>query len=85
MLGDAPRSGRPVEVDSDRSETLIENNQCDIYHMGDSQHTQHIQMSEVTGENEKRVFHFMERNIRTFSPTQYSATSHTLCPVLCVL
>ena len=27
-LDDAPWSGRPVEVDSDRIETLIENNQC---------------------------------------------------------
>ena len=27
-LDDAPRSGRPVEVDSDQIETLIENNQC---------------------------------------------------------
>ena len=26
-LGDAPQSGRPVEVDSDQIETLIENNQ----------------------------------------------------------
>ena len=26
--GDAPWSGRPVEVDSDQIETLIENNQC---------------------------------------------------------
>ena len=26
-LDDAPRSGRPVEVDSDQIETLIENNQ----------------------------------------------------------
>ena len=25
---DAPQSGRPVEVDSDQIETLIENNQC---------------------------------------------------------
>ena len=29
-LDDAPRSGRPVEVDSDQIETLIENNQCYI-------------------------------------------------------
>ena len=28
MLEDAPQSGRPVEVDSDQNETLIENNQC---------------------------------------------------------
>ena len=27
-LDDAPRSGRPVEVDSDQIKTLIENNQC---------------------------------------------------------
>ena len=27
-LDDAPRSGRPVEVDRDQTETLIENNQC---------------------------------------------------------
>ena len=27
-LDDAPRSGRPVEVDSDQIETIIENNQC---------------------------------------------------------
>ena len=27
LLGSAPRSGRPVEVDSDQIETLIENNQ----------------------------------------------------------
>ena len=27
-LDDAPQSGRPVEVDGDQIETLIENNQC---------------------------------------------------------
>ena len=27
LLDDAPRSGRPVEVDSNQMETLIENNQ----------------------------------------------------------
>ena len=27
-LEDAPPSGRPVEVDNDQMETLIENNQC---------------------------------------------------------
>ena len=27
-LDDAPQSGRPVEVDSDKIETIIENNQC---------------------------------------------------------
>ena len=28
LLDDAPRSGRPVEVDSDQIKTLTENNQC---------------------------------------------------------
>ena len=28
LLDGAPQSGRPVEVDSDQIETLIENNQC---------------------------------------------------------
>ena len=28
LLDDAPRLGRPVEVDRDQMETLIENNQC---------------------------------------------------------
>ena len=37
----APWSSRPVEVDSDQIETLIENNQCS---MGDNQHTQNIQI-----------------------------------------
>ena len=27
-LNDAPQSGRPVEVDSDQIETLMENSQC---------------------------------------------------------
>ena len=34
-LDDAPQLGRPVEVDSDQIETLIENNQM-LYHTGDS-------------------------------------------------
>ena len=28
LLDDAPQSGRPVEVDSDQIESLIENSQC---------------------------------------------------------
>ena len=40
-LDNAPWSSRPVEVDSDQIETLIENNQCS---MGDNQHTQNIQI-----------------------------------------
>ena len=39
--------------------------------MGDNQHTQNIQINEVTGENEKCVFYFMEKTKWTFWPTQY--------------
>ena len=39
--------------------------------MGDSQHTQNIQVNKVPGENEKCVFYFM-KNRRTFWPTQYN-------------
>ena len=42
-LADVPWLGRPVEVDSDPIETLIENNQ-QFYHVGDSRHTQNIQI-----------------------------------------
>ena len=44
-LDDAPQSGRPVEVDSDQIETLIENNQqSTLYHTEDRWHTQNIQI-----------------------------------------
>ena len=43
LLDDAPRSGRPVEVDSDHIETIIEK-QSTLYHVGDSRHTQNIQI-----------------------------------------
>ena len=42
-LDDAPWSGRPVEVDSNQIETLIENKST-LYHTEDSQHTQNIQI-----------------------------------------
>ena len=35
-LDDALWSGRLVEVDRNQIETLIENNQCYVYHTGDS-------------------------------------------------
>ena len=41
-LHDAPRSGRPVEVDSDQIEILIKNNQR--YTTWEIQHTQNIQI-----------------------------------------
>ena len=39
--------------------------------MGDSRHSQNIQINKVIGENEKCVFYFMEKTIRIFWPTQY--------------
>ena len=41
-----------------------------LYHVGDSQHTQNIQINEVIGENEIYVFHFMEKTKWNFWPTQ---------------
>ena len=40
-------------------------------HGGESQHTQHIQVNKVIGENEKRVFLFYGKTKQTFWPTQY--------------
>ena len=34
-----------------------------LYHVGDSQQTQNIQINKVTGENEKCAFYFMEKSI----------------------
>ena len=59
LLDDAPWSDRPVEVDSDQFKTLMENNQIS-YHTRDSQILK-ISKS-ITGENEKYVFHFTEKN-----------------------
>ena len=42
LLDDAPRSSRPVEVDSNQIETLIENDQCCTTR--DSWHTPNIQI-----------------------------------------
>ena len=56
----ASRLGRPVEVDSDHTESLTE--QWMLYHAGDSRHAQNIQINEVIGENEKCVFYFTEKN-----------------------
>lgn len=38
-----------------------------LYHVGDSQHTENIQINKVIGENKKEVFYFMgEKPIQTF-------------------
>ena len=44
--------------------------------MGDSQHTQNIQINKVIGESERCVFYFIEKNRMAFWPTQYEDT-HT--------
>ena len=58
-LDDAPRSGRPVEVDSDQIETLIVYNQCCT--MWERADLLKISKSIVIGENKKCVFYFMEK------------------------
>ena len=68
-LDDAPGSGRLVEVDSDPIETLIENSQH--YTMQDIADIHKIiEINKVIGENEKRVFYFMEKTKWTFWPIQ---------------
>ena len=37
-----------------------------LYHAGDSQHTQNIQINKITSENEKCVFDFTEKNHTEF-------------------
>ena len=54
---DAPRLGRPVEVDNNQIET--QNNQW-LYHPEGSQHTQNIQTNKILGENEKMCLLFYE-------------------------
>ena len=54
-----------------------------LYCVGDSQHTQNIQINKVTGENEKCVFYFTEKIKWTFWPTWYMLNGmlpvHKLC------
>ena len=42
-----------------------------LYHAGDSQHTQNIQISKDIGENKKCIFYFKKKTKQTFWPTQY--------------
>ena len=43
-----------------------------LYQVGDSRHTQNIQINKVICENEKRVLYFTGKTLRTFGTTQYS-------------
>ena len=62
-LDDAPWWGRPVEVDSDQIETLIENNQS--YTTWKPTYS-NIQINKVIGENEKRCLLFYGKNHTDF-------------------
>ena len=37
-----------------------------LYHVGDSRHTQNIQINKITDENEKCVFYFTEKKNTDF-------------------
>ena len=60
-LDNAPLTGRPVEVDSDKIKTLIENNQH--YISREKANILKLSKSIVIGENEKCIFYFMEKNM----------------------
>ena len=69
-LDDALWLGSPVVVDSDQTETLIENNQC--YTMQERADILKISKSiKLLVKMKKCVFDFMEKTIRTFWPAQY--------------
>ena len=70
-LDDAPWWGRPVEVDSDQIETLIENNQS--YTTWKPTYS-NIQINKVIGENEKRVSYFTEKKNALFGQHNISNT-----------
>ena len=69
MLDDAPWLGRPVEVDSDQIETLIENNQCDT--MWERADIFKISKSIKLFMKMKNLSYFIEKTIRLFWPTQH--------------
>ena len=64
LLDNAARLGRPVEVDNNQIETLIENNQCST--MQGIASILKISKSIVIGENEKCVFYLTEKWNRLF-------------------
>ena len=59
VLEISPQSGRPWSWQ--RLNQDINWEQSMLHHMGDSRHTQNIQISEAIGENEKCVFYFVEK------------------------
>ena len=68
-LDDAPQWCRPVEVNSDQIETIIENSQC--YAMQEIANIFKMSKSIKLLVKMKNVFYFVEKkNIWTFWPTQ---------------
>ena len=68
MLGDAPQSGRPIEVDSNQIETLIENN---LHHtLREIADILKISKSIKLLVKMKNVFYLTEITKRTFWQTQ---------------
>ena len=63
-LDDAPRSGRPVEVDCNQMETLTENNQC--YTMQEIANMLKISKSITLLVKMQNVIYFMEKNYTNF-------------------
>ena len=74
-LDDVPRPGKPVELIVIKSRHEL---RTMFYHAGDSEHTQNTQINKVIGENEKRIFYFMEKTKQTFWPIQYVLKEHLL-------
>ena len=68
MLGDAPQLGRPIEVDSNQIETLIENN---LHHtLREIADILKISKSIKLLVKMKNVFYLTEKTKRTFWQTQ---------------
>ena len=68
FLDNAPGLVRPVKVDSYQNWD-INWEQSKLYHTGDSQHTQNIQINKMFGEYKKCVFYSTEKTKLTFWPT----------------
>ena len=69
LLDDAPWWGRPVEIESDQIETLIENNQC--YTMWEIANILKISKSiKLLVKMKKCVFYFREKTKWAFWPAQ---------------
>ena len=71
LLDDSQQLGKPVEVDSDQIETLIENSQR-YTTQEEIANILKISKSIKSLVKMKHVFYFIEKAIWTFWPTQYN-------------